>query len=169
MWMTRRSTTESAVNGKCHAHTSEPLAGCPRSPLRAQNMSQMQWLKHEQCRRRNRDIDDNCERKYGDVDGAICHSLTRARPSAERTKGEQERTGRDQANHGHTHDHIKHRLDNEALPSGYGNCANKSSRNCQKQFEDPLLSHYQISHAYGGALEPRAGKRAWRQRKAREP
>src|SRR6266702_2922195 len=75
MWLTRRSTTESAVNGKCHAHTSEPLAGCPRCPFRAQNMSQMQRLKHEQCGRRNRDIDNNSKRKYGDVDGAICHGL----------------------------------------------------------------------------------------------
>ena len=108
-------------------HTSETLAGCPRCPFRAQNMSQMQGLKEEQRRRRNRDIDENCEHKYGDVDGTICHGLTHARPTAERTKCEQERASHNQADHGHTHDQIKHRFDNNQLPSGYGDRANKSS------------------------------------------
>ena len=90
-------------------------------------MTQMQGLKQEQRRRRNRDIDENCEHEYGDVDGTICHGLTHARPTAERTKCEQERASHNQADHGHTHDQIKHRFDNNKLPSGYGDRANKSS------------------------------------------
>lgn len=114
-------------------HTTEALAWRFCHLFCIQDPSQSQRLKHEQRRRRYRDVDHNREQQNGDIDGAVRHSFATACPFAERAECIQNRTGGDQADQSNTYDHVEHRLDDETLPSRYGNCAHKASRVCQRQ------------------------------------